>query len=86
MKINIGGSISMKIMPQAYEPIEASSTFMVEHEINDEWMTTEKAGNEIEKLNEKVNKILKAQVEQKMEVILKSYKEFKNKIKEIMNS
>jgi hypothetical protein len=85
MKITIGGNISMKIMPQAYEPIEASSTFLVENEFPNS-LTSEEIEVAIQQLNDKANRMLKTQVEQKMEIILKSYKDFKSRIKEIMNS
>lgn len=85
MKVSIGGTISMKIMPQSYEPVEASSTFLVEQEIS-ETLTTEETDKVISTLNDKANKMLKVQVEQKMEIILKSYKDFKSRIRDVLNN
>jgi hypothetical protein len=69
MKITLGGSMGYKIQVAQFEPLEASSYFGIEDEIEsfDE--------DKIEMFNAKINALLQKQVNEKMKVAIVNYKE-----------
>jgi len=72
-KITLGGTVTIKIMPKAYEPIEASNTFLVEYEGG-------KSVEDVEKIEDRLNKRLEDGLRKKLEISLNVYKEFRKKI------
>lgn len=69
MKIKLGGSISYKVQIGPYEPADASAFVEIEDEIDS---SNEEA--EIEALNEKINALLKSQVNKRLEIALHNYR------------
>lgn len=78
MKILTGGTIGFKIMAKPYEPIDVSTTFTFE--------TEKTIDDELEIINEKVNKVLETQLKKKVDVAMKVYKETRERINKIMKS
>jgi hypothetical protein len=69
MKIKLGGTISYKVQIGPYEPADASAFVEIEDDIDSNNEETE-----IEALNEKINTILKNQVNKRLEMALSNYK------------
>ena len=66
MKIKLGGSMAYKVQIGPYEPTDASAFIEIEDEVdNDEG---------IEALNNKINTILKSQVNKRLELAINNYK------------
>jgi hypothetical protein len=73
-KITMGGMICVKMQPKQYESIDVSAVFTIETEAN---LTQEK----LDKLEEKVNNILKKQLETRTRLAFKEYTEKLQRIK-----
>lgn len=80
MKVQIGGSVGMKMMVRQYEPIDVNSTFMIEKEVDDNIDLDELHAE----LTEKANLILKEDLGKKAKMIIKQQKELNEKIREIL--
>ena len=73
MKYRVGGTLSFKAMPKAYEPVEAISVFEIEIE-------GDLSEEEIDKLQGKANRRLEEDLNKKAAVALKAYRDFKRNI------
>lgn len=80
MKVTTGGTIGFKIIAKPYEPISVSATFSYEHDNNDKL-----SKEEVETLNEKVNKVLEEQLKKKANVAFKIYKEARERLASIID-
>jgi len=70
MKITIGGAMGFKVQGLPYESIDASAVFTVEKEFPD---GTPINSEEIEKISDKVNKILTSEAMKKIKIAVKEY-------------
>lgn len=80
MKVNLGGSASIKIMVFQYEPIEVTTSFSIEKEFK----TDEEANDYAISQSEKINEFLKQDLEKKVKEVAKKQSDLKKKLKEII--
>lgn len=76
MKITVGGTMTMTVMNHPYEPIKVESTFHIEQEVNDAVDPQDVQ----EKYQEKVNKLIEKDLDNKMRVAAKKQSELKAKL------
>jgi len=77
MKIKVSGTMGMKMMMEPYSPADVSSFVEIEQEVKDSL----DIDDEIKKLQEISNNMLKADVINKMKIVAKEYADNKEKLK-----
>lgn len=79
MKITIGGHKRMTLSNQPYEPVQVESVLIIEKEFDDDIDDESIAGYQ-----NKVNRLLEADLEKKIAQALKSQQRTRNKMKAIV--
>lgn len=77
MKVTVGGTMSMTLMNEPYSPVKVESTFSIEKDVNESVDPQDVQ----ESYSEKINELLKKDLDNKMRVVSKKQKELKNVLK-----
>lgn len=79
MRVSFGGTVSMTIMNQPYEPIKVESTLVIEKELSEDI-----EDGVIAEMQEKVNAAIMKDLQNKMNSSISKKKQIKENIKNIL--